>query len=159
MAAVVKQDWTTLSEISRKSGVWVALYEIADPGNLGTILRTCDGVGANGIILIGNCTDPFDPTAVRASMGALFSKILVKTGIEEFSNWIISNAKVLIGTSDHANVDYRTIKYTSDSILLMGSERQGIPPELEKICKNIVSIPMAGSCDSLNLAVATSILL
>jgi len=159
LAAVVKQKWFSLEEISKLSRSWVALYEAADPGNLGTILRTCDGVGASGVILIGNCTDPYDPTAVRASMGAVFSQKIIKSTIEEFSKWVTENSRIVIGTSDHAQIDYRKVNYVSDTILLMGSERQGIPVDLEKICDDIVSIPMRGSCDSLNLAVATSILL
>ena len=159
LAAVVKQKWFSLEEISKLSRSWVALYEAADPGNLGTILRTCDGVGASGVILIGNCTDPYDPTAVRASMGAVFSQKIIKSTVEEFSKWVTENSRAVIGTSDHAQIDYRKVNYASDTILLMGSERQGIPVDLENICNDIVSIPMRGSCDSLNLAVATSILL
>jgi len=159
LAAVIKQKWFSLDEVSILPGSLVALYEVADPGNLGTILRTCDGVGASGVILIGNCTDPYDPTAVRASMGAVFSQKTIKSTVEEFRKWVIENSRVVIGTSDHAQIDYRKGNYVSNTILLMGSERQGIPVDLEKICDDIVSIPMRGSCDSLNLAVATSILL
>jgi TrmH family RNA methyltransferase len=159
LAAVVKQKWFSLDVISKAPGFWVALYEVADPGNLGTILRTCDGVGASGVILIGNCTDPYDPTSVRASMGAVFSQKIIRSTIDEFHDCVKSNSRIVIGTSDHAQIDYRKVNYVSNTILLMGSERQGIPVDLEKICHEIVLIPMRGSCDSLNLAVATSILL
>jgi TrmH family RNA methyltransferase len=159
LAAVVKQKCFSLDEVSILTGSLVALHEVADPGNLGTILRTCDGVGASGIILIGNCTDPYDPTAIRASMGAVFSQKIIRSTSDEFRTWVTKNSRAVIGTSDHAQIDYRKVNYVSDTILLMGSERQGIPVDLEKICHDTVSIPMRGSCDSLNLAVATSILL
>ncbi len=159
IAAVVKQKWADLREIDTDMGLWVGLVEIADPGNLGTILRTCDGAGAVGVILIGNCTDPYDPASIRASMGAIFTKKIVKVTKEEFIDWVHKNETDVIGTSDKAQKDYRDLSYSRNAIILMGSERQGIPQELEDLCSKLVSIPMAGTCDSLNLAVATSIML
>jgi len=159
IAAVIRQKWIPLENIKTNGDVWVGLYEIADPGNLGTIMRTCDAVQAKGIILIDNCTDPYDPSAVRGSMGGLFSTKLCKTSSEQFNQWVENNKVRVIGTSDQAKVDYRKITYPIGMVLLMGSERQGIPETLQKICKDLVSIPMKGSCDSLNLSVATSILL
>jgi len=159
LAAVVRQKWTALNTITGQGGLWLALFEVADPGNLGTILRSMDGAGGNGIVLIGNCTDPYDPTAVRASMGAIFSKRLVKASENEFIGWVKESGKTLIGTSDRSPITFRSISYNIDMVLLMGSERQGIPPTLEKECHTLVSIPMSGVCDSLNLAVAASILI
>jgi TrmH family RNA methyltransferase len=159
LAAVIRQQWVTLERINTANGLWIALEEVADPGNLGTILRTCDAVGANGMILIGNCTDPYDSSALRASMGAIFSQNLIKTTEVEFISWIKTNNRYLIGTSDQAKIDYREIDYSVNTILLMGSERQGLSKELADTCSSIVSIPMKGSCDSLNLAVASAIML
>ena len=159
IAAVIRQRWTTFEQINAEHGLWIALDEVADPGNLGTILRTCDAVGASGMILIGNCTDPYDPSALRASMGAIFSQKLVKTTKEDFISWVKRNNRYLIGTSDHAKIDYRDANYSLDSIILMGSERQGMSKDLENSCNTVVSIPMKGSCDSLNLAVASAIML
>jgi len=159
VAAVVRQHWTELAALEPGTGKWVALHEIADPGNLGTILRTCDATGAVGVILLGNCTDPFDPVAMRASMGAVFSKKIVKATGEQFTYWVKQQKRQLIGTSDRASVDYRTIRYNTDMVLLMGSERQGLPPALEEACEALVAIPMCGVCDSLNLAVATGVML
>jgi RNA methyltransferase, TrmH family len=160
LAAVARQKWTDLSETSTlDSGIWTALYQIADPGNLGTILRTLDGMGGRGVILLDNCTDPYDPTAMRASMGALFSKQLVKMDSSTFMAWVSQKQIPLIGTSDAASQGYRQTRYSRDMILLMGSEREGIPADLEKCCNSMVSIPMVGNADSLNLAVASSIVL
>lgn len=159
LAAVIKQKWVQLDDIDPCSGVWVALYEVADPGNLGTILRSCDAVGASGVILIDNCADPYDPSALRASMGGIFSSKVIKCSLVKFIDWVKQQNISLIGTSDKAHLDFRNIKYQDNMVLLMGSERQGIPILLQEICQPVVSIPMKGNCDSLNLAVATSLLL
>jgi TrmH family RNA methyltransferase len=159
IAAIVRQKWGTLEMLNTSTNFWVALFEVADPGNLGTILRTVDGAGGEGVILIGNCTDPYDPTAIRASMGAIFAKHIVKCSENEFVKTVSSSGKYLVGASDKGSLDYHEIEYKNDTILLMGSERQGLPIILQKECKEMVSIPMSGSCDSLNLAVATSIIM
>ena len=159
IAAVIRQKWISLEDIKIYDGIWVGLYEIADPGNLGTIMRTCDAVQVKGLILIDNCTDPYDPSAVRGSMGGLFSTRLCKTSSDLFTQWVEKNNVRVIGTSDQAKTDYREIAYPMGMVLLMGSERRGIPEVLLKICKSLVSIPMKGNCDSLNLSVATSIIL
>jgi TrmH family RNA methyltransferase len=160
VAAVIHQKWTTLAEIQPKvCECWVALDEVADPGNLGTIMRTIDGAGAKGLILLDQCTDPYDPTALRGSMGAIFSVPIVKTSFDEFSEWIRQTQIQVIGTSDHGNLDYHQINYPNPLVLLMGSERQGLDQKHFDLCHKIASIPMRGRSDSLNLAVATGIML
>ena len=160
LAAVARQKWTDLDGGTKLSdGIWIALYQVADPGNLGTILRTLDGMGGTGVILLDHCTDPFDPSAIRASMGAVFFKKIIKTTSTIFIEWCKNNNIQVTGTSDSAKTDYRQYRYPPDSILLMGSEREGLPDPLAAICSEVVSIPMLGSADSLNLAVASSIVL
>ena len=160
IAAVVKQNWKTIGQFSQPmKGLWVCLWEVADPGNLGTILRTMDAVNATGLILAGNCTDPYDPAAMRASMGAIFTKTLVKSNLSDVVELVKHNNVFSVATSDAANVGYRAIRYSQDMLLVMGSERQGLPQEFEAMCNQVVKIPMLGSCDSLNLAVATAIVL
>lgn len=160
LGAIVNQNWQGLHEIDVQSNdLWVALDAIADPGNLGTIMRTTDAVGGRGIILVGDTTDPYDPGAVKASMGALFSLDLVKASWQEFHKWQQRCQIMLVGTSDHAKVDYQSIAYQRPLILLMGSERHGLSAEMERACHEIACIPMAGRSDSLNLAVATGVML
>jgi len=160
IGAVVRQSWLTLEEISLAPGaLWVALDSVADPGNLGTILRTCDAVGATGIVLLDNATDPYNPTAVRASMGAIFSQKLVKTSSERFIAWLKSHQCALIGASGAAQSNYHRFKYPDPCVLLMGSERHGLQKGQLDACDHLVSIPMVGRSDSLNLAVATAIVL
>jgi TrmH family RNA methyltransferase len=160
IAAVIVQRWEALDQI-RLAGddVWVALEATQDPGNLGTILRSCDATGCRGVILLDHTTDPYDPTALRASMGAIFSQRLVKTSFRAFAEWKALHGYTVIGTSDTAALHYREIAYPSPVILLMGSERQGLLPEHQALCDRMVSIPMSGSCDSLNVAIATAVVL
>jgi len=160
IGAVIRQNWQDLGSINvEKKDLWVALDAVADPGNLGTIMRTADGVGSRGIILLGNTTDPYDPTAVKASMGAIFSLSLAQADWDAFNTWRQTNHLTLIGTSDSAATDYQSVDYTRPLILLMGSERHGLTAEMTEACDQIVAIPMAGRSDSLNLAVATAVLL
>ncbi len=159
LAAVVNQEWEILNSASELPGPWSALIEVADPGNLGTILRTSDATGGAGVILVGHCTDPFDPIASRASMGSIFSQRILKADKSVFIEWAGKCKQRIIGTSDRAEMDYKDAKYSPESILLMGSERQGIPEDIEAICNLMVSIPMIGISDSLNLAVATSVMM
>ncbi len=159
LAAVVKQDWAILQSKTELPGEWTVLIEVADPGNLGTILRTSDATGGEGVILVGNCTDPFDSAAARASMGSIFSQKIVKAEKPVFIAWAKNNKLRITGTSDRAEVDYKDVTFSSESILLMGSERQGIPEDIKALCSVLVSIPMMGISDSLNLAVATSVMM
>lgn len=159
LAAIVCQRWHSLETVNEDKGVWVAVDRIQDPGNLGTILRTIDAVQARGLILIDECTDPYDFSAVRSSMGALFSCKLIKSTQSEFSTFVKTYNNHVTGTSDSSEIDYREINYPGNLILLMGSERQGLSESLIKVCNEVVRIPMQGNSDSLNLAVATAVCL
>jgi RNA methyltransferase, TrmH family len=165
LAAVVRQTFAKLEEVNflvsdqPASRTWVALDSVADPGNLGTILRTHDGVGGEGVILLDQSTDPYDPSSARASMGALFSQRLVKTDFSTFARWIKQAKIPLIGTSGAAHQDYASVRYPDPCILLMGSERQGLQESQLALCDEIVAIPMVGASDSLNLSVATAVVL
>ncbi len=160
IAAVAKQCWHSLNQVAKeKSSLWVALSEVADPGNLGTILRTGDAVGTNGVILLDETTDPYDPTAIRASMGAIFNQKLIRCTFGEFVAWKAKNNFSMIGTSDKAEREYRQVSYPERLILLMGSERHGLTEVQWRSCDGVVRIPMVGRSDSLNLAVATGIVL
>jgi len=160
IAAILNQRWFSLDQIHLAPGAsWVALDAVQDPGNLGTILRTHDAVGGSGVILLGHSTDPYDPTSVRASMGALFSQKLVKTDFASFARWKEDHGFPIIGTSGAALQDYHTCQYPDPCILLMGSEREGLRDHHLQLCDNIIKIPMVGRSDSLNLAIATAVVL
>ncbi|HEY3289789.1 MAG TPA: RNA methyltransferase [Anaerolineae bacterium] len=160
IGAVVRQHWETLRDARiGKEHFWVALDEPQDPGNVGTILRTSDAVGSGGVILLGHSADPYDPVALRASMGAVFSQRLVRTRFDDLLIWKLEHDYRLVGTSDRGSIDFRTARYRFPLILLMGSEREGLSAEQQAACDMMVRLPMLGRSDSLNLAVATGVLL
>ncbi|MDP8908882.1 MAG: RNA methyltransferase [Chloroflexota bacterium] len=160
LAAVVRQRWMHLDEIVPGAELaWVALEGVQDPGNLGSILRTGDAVGAGGVILLGSTTDPHDPTAVRASMGAIFGQRLVRADGDTLAAWSRRHGLQVVGTSDAATVAYTAVTYRRPMLLLMGSEREGLSPTLQALADDMVRIPMVGRGDSLNLAVATAVVL
>ncbi|MEP0407015.1 MAG: RNA methyltransferase, partial [Roseibium sp.] len=130
-----------------------------DPGNLGTIIRTVDAVGASGVILIDDCTDPFAVETVRATMGSLFHVPVVKTSATQFKGLLKSWPGTVAGTHLEGSVDYRQPEYGESVLLVMGNEQHGLSDEMAAACKTLIRIPQAGQADSLNLAVATGICL
>ena len=160
IGAVVRYRFGSLDDIPASEGrLWVALDGVGNPGNLGAIMRTCDAVGGAGLLLLGDTTDPFHPTAVRAAMGSLFALKMVHARFDEFAAWKRKQSHVVIGTTPDVKQEYRDVRYPSPAILLMGSERQGLSEQQQSVCDLLVRIPMVGTTDSLNLGVATSIVL
>ncbi|MDC0092718.1 RNA methyltransferase [Alphaproteobacteria bacterium] len=155
---VIEQKWNSLP-LNLNEGTFVALECIRDPGNLGTILRTMDAVGAKGCILLGECTDPFSYESVRASMGAIFNVNIIGVTLEDFIKWKFQNEVSLIGTSLNNADDYTKTNWKSPFILAMGNEQQGLSEKLLSCCNQIIRMPMLGSSDSLNLAVSTGVAL
>ena len=148
-----------LAELDRSlSDIWLVAQALRDPGNLGTILRTGDAVGAGGLILIDDCVDPFSVEAVRASMGAIFTQQIAQSSWVEFLDWLRSGDGELIGTSLNTDKDYQSVRYQTPTFLLIGNEAQGLPPEYEQRCDHLVKMPMMGKADSLNAAVATAVM-
>jgi TrmH family RNA methyltransferase len=140
--------------------VWVALDRVRDPGNLGTVIRTIDAVGAKGLILVGDTTDPFSLETVRATMGSVFAVPVARATVQEFLAWLKGFAGLVAGTHLKGAVDYRTVDYAGRPVLLlMGNEQQGLPDDLAAACDRLLRIPQAGRADSLNLAVATGVML
>jgi TrmH family RNA methyltransferase len=160
LMVVVKQRWEELERIRPGRGLcWLAVESVQAPGNLGTIIRTCEAVGGSGILFIGEEGDPFDPAAVRASMGALFAQKFVRTSLEKFADWKQHHQCTLVGTSPSASDDYHAVTYPKPTMLLLGCEKRGLSLEAQALCDLMVRIPMVGQTDSLNVAIATSILL
>jgi RNA methyltransferase, TrmH family len=154
-----RQPSAELDRIDRSAApLWICAQALRDPGNIGTILRTGDAVGAGGLILIDDCADPFSVEAVRASMGALFTQQIAVCRWPEFMAWLRSGEGQLVGTSLKATQDYLEPEYKQPCFLLIGNEQQGLPPDYEAECDLLVKIPMAGRADSLNAAVAAAVM-
>jgi TrmH family RNA methyltransferase len=160
VVGVFRQAFKALDQLEPQSAsCWVALHRVRDPGNLGTIVRTADAAGCGAVILVGECCDPYSVEAVRATMGSIFAVPLVKATEAEFAAWRESWPGSVVGTLLSAAVDHRSADYQAPALILMGNEQQGLPPEMAKLCDVNVKIPMRGRADSLNLAVATGIMI
>lgn len=160
VVAVFEQAFTPLEALDPNAApCWVALQAVRDPGNLGTIIRTADAAGCGGVILVGDCCDPYSVEAVRATMGSIFAVPLVKASVAEFIEWRKRWPGSVVGTLLTATTDHRAAEYRRPTMILMGNEQQGLPPELAAICDVNVKIPMRGRADSLNLSVATGIMI
>ena len=129
-----------------------------DPGNLGTMLRTADAVGAGGLVLIDDCADPFSVEAVRASMGAVFTVPLAQARWDEFRDWLRGGEGQLVAASLREPHDYREAPYAAPCFVMVGNESRGLPEAYEAECDLRVTIPMLGRADSLNAAVAGAVL-
>lgn len=159
VVGVFPEFTTALDQLDRStSPIWLVAERLRDPGNLGTILRTGDAVGAGGLILIDDCVDPFSVEAVRASMGALFTVPIAQARWEDFVPWLRSGPGQLVGLSLQTDSDYRDAAYQAPTFMITGNEAQGLPDAYESECDLLVKMPMLGKADSLNAAVATAVM-
>lgn len=159
VAGVFDQFDTGLGTLDRGSAPLVLVAQaLRDPGNLGTMLRTADAVGAGGLILIDDCADPFSVEAVRASMGAVFTVPIAQARWEEFLPWLRGGTGQLVAASLRDAVPYRGAAYRSPCFILVGNESRGLPEDYEAACDLRVTMPMRGRADSLNAAVAAAVL-
>lgn len=160
VVAVFAQVFTPLADLDPAAATcFVALHRVRDPGNLGTIVRTADAAGCGAVILVGDCCDPFSVEAVRATMGSIFAVPIAKATEAEFAGWRSSWPGSVVGTLLTADVDHRQASYAKPAMILMGNEQQGLTPDMAALCDVNVKIPMRGRADSLNLSVATGIMI
>lgn len=160
VVGVFRQRFAALADLTPQSAdVWVALHRVRDPGNLGTIVRTADAAGCGAVILVGECCDPYSVEAVRATMGSIFAVPIVRASEAEFAAWRGGWPGSVVGTLLSAAVDHRQADYVRPVLILMGNEQQGLPPEMAALTDINVKIPMRGRADSLNLSVATGVMI
>lgn len=161
VVGVFKQRFSDLDKLKPESGdTFIALDRVRDPGNLGTIIRTADAAGIKGVILVGATTDAFSIETVRATMGSIFALPILKCDVDTFLSWQNTHDISVIGSHLKGSVDYRTIDYESKpTVLLMGNEQAGLPDELASKCHQLARIPQVGDADSLNLAIATALMI
>ncbi|WP_324262535.1 RNA methyltransferase [Altererythrobacter sp. H2] len=159
VAGVYDEFDTSLAALDRAAApIWLVAQALRDPGNLGTMLRTGDAVGAGGLILIDDCADPFSVEAVRASMGAVFTQHIAQARWEEFLPWLRGGEGQLVAASLRDAVPYRGAPYAAPCFILVGNESRGLPEQYEAACDLRVTMPMRGRADSLNAAVAGAVL-
>ncbi len=161
LAAIVRKRASALAELAvRPDSVFVALHEVANPGNLGTIIRTADAAGAAGRILIGQGTDPSDPVAVKASMGAVLSvPVAAVATAGEFLAWCRDSGIAVAVTSGSGSGSLWDTPMPQPLAILFGSEGSGLAEDLLAAGDLRLRIPMTGTAESLNLAVAAGVVL
>jgi RNA methyltransferase, TrmH family len=165
LAAIVRARPVPLAGLTASPGsLFVALHDVGNPGNLGTIIRTASAAGAAGVILVGQTTDPYDPAAVRASMGAIFDVAVARAAApEDFLAWAAARQVTVAAAAARAAKSCWESEFPLPLAILLGSEGDGLPPPLLDQVGGSgglrVSIPMTGTAESLNLAVAAAILL
>lgn len=160
IGVIVRQPWSQLTDVSPQAGLcWVVLETVRSSGNLGTLIRTSEAIGGAGFILLGQRIDPFHGDVVRASMGALFHQTFVRTSFSALQQWIRHHRCQVIGASPDGTTDLHQFNYPRSTLLFLGEERQGLTQQQRDLCQHLVRIPMVGMADSLNLAVAGSLLM
>lgn len=159
VVAAFKQQHRALDALEQPgTGLWIALYEVRDPGNLGTILRTADCAGLAGIVLLQTCCDPYSVEAVRASMGSVFDIKFAHAGFDDFNSWRQKQGLTMVAASVNGTTRHDNAPYGARAVILMGNEQSGLPEPVEAKCDHLCLIPMRGGADSLNLAQATAIM-
>jgi TrmH family RNA methyltransferase len=152
---ILRQDWQPL----RVGRLWLGLESIRSPGNLGTLLRSADAAGATGLVVFGNLVDPFDPSCVRATMGSIFRHCYVRSTHHQFRKWPGRKSIRVIAATAEASEDYRQTCFCEPTMIMLGDEREGLSQAQRKTKDTYVSIPMIGTPDSLNVAMAGTLLL
>ncbi len=160
LLAVAKQPNLSLEDlVLPQNPLLVVAVSIEKPGNLGTILRSADAVGANATIVVDKVTDIYNPNVVRASVGTLFTQPVVQTSTKELFDFLNVNNIQVIATSPGADKVYTQISYSGPTAILVGSEQYGLPPFWLERAHKRVFIPMQGEADSLNAATSTTVIL
>jgi TrmH family RNA methyltransferase len=161
LAAVVRSRPLDVGAIPLPAdGVLVALHEVANPGNLGTIVRTADAAGACAVLLVGRTADPYAPAAVKASMGSLFGIPVGRfDDADTFLDWAVAHGVQVVATSGYAEQVHWDAPYRRPVAVLLGSEGDGLPEPVLARADLRVRIPMTGTAESLNLAVAAAVML
>lgn len=166
LLALVAMPENDLARIPLSENLLVVVFDRpASPGNLGTIIRSCDALQAHGLIITGHATDLFDPETISASTGSFFALPTVRLPSQrELLPWLETAKKTLgsvqiVGTDERAEQEISQQNFRSPTILIVGNETWGMSAAYRELCDVIVKIPLAGSASSLNVACATSIFL
>jgi len=163
---VLRQRWEPLPAVVRGYECWIGVEGVQTPGNLGTLLRSGEAAGATGVIVFDRSpegspsgADPYDNQVVRASMGSIFAHRMIRTTHSAFRKWPSRKELSVVGATPETTTDYRELNYRKPVVLMLGHERTGLSDGQRNTCDRFARIPMAGSPDSLNLAMAGTLML
>ena len=154
---VCKAPETELPELTGQR--YLVLDGVQDPGNVGTVWRTADAFGADGLILLGGCADPCSPKVVRSTMGAVFRLPVYQTNPEQLKAACLRAELPLYATALREDAEELGRADLSCCAVVIGSEGRGISDEMLGLCEKTLKIPMRQRCESLNAAVAASVIL
>ena len=160
IGAIARQQWSPLSRADAARGLcWLVIEQIRSPGNLGTILRTAEACGVGGIIFVGPAGDPFDPAVVRASMGGIFHLPFTRAAHAQVRHWAHARGVQIVGLSPQADRLWTDLPADRPLAIMVGEERGGLSESQRSICQLSVRLPMTGRADSLNVSIATGVML
>lgn len=160
LIAIAKMRHLSLQDLKPSKNPFLIVAEaIEKPGNLGTILRSADGAGVEGVIVSDRCTDIFNPNVVRSSVGTLFSLPVIESSTTDCIEWLKKNKIKLVAATPEAKIDYTKADFTGPLAIVVGTEQYGLSQQMKNEADILVRIPMMGIADSLNVGVATALLL
>jgi len=160
LVAVGRVKAQRLDDLPQNATALLLVIEAVEkPGNLGAILRSCDGAGVDGIIVCDAATDIYNPNTIRASLGAIFTTRVVMATNEEAAQFLKARKVKMIATSPAAQKPYWKLDAKGAIALVLGSETKGLSPFWLKKADEVLSIPMKGKIDSLNVSVSTAVIL
>jgi TrmH family RNA methyltransferase len=164
LVAAVEMPADDLDRIQAGRGfLGVVLDRPASPGNVGSIIRSADAFGANGVLVTGHAADVYDPKSVRASTGSLFALPVVRCpSHREVAVWLAAQRArgcpiAVVGTDEHGDRDLFEFDFTQPTLLAVGNETSGLSRVWRELCDAIVRIPMTGAASSLNAANAAAV--
>ena len=158
--AIAEQPTTDIETLKLSANPFLLVAEsIEKPGNLGSILRSCDAVGVDGCLVADRCTDIFNPNVVRASVGTLFTVPTYEMPSDQLLKWLKTNNIAIVATTPDTTDEYTHVDLTGPVAIAVGTEQVGLSDEWLKAADIKVRIPMNGVADSLNVAAATTLML
>lgn len=138
----------------------IAFDRPTQPGNIGTLIRSADAFGADGVIVTGHAADVYDPRAVRASTGSLFGMPTVRTpSHREVVDWLAGTGVTIVGTDEDGDTDIEDYDFAAPTLIVVGNETVGMSAAWREACDRVLSIPMSGTASSLNAANAATVVL
>ncbi len=156
--AVAKYRFASCENIDVKKGVYLYLDCVSDPGNMGTIIRSANAFGIDGIILSKGCADVFNPKVLRSTMSGIF-KVKIYQDTDNLLSALAQNGFAIVGTFPRGEFTASEFSYGDKCVIVMGNEANGISAHVESLCTHSVTIPMTNNAESLNVSVACGIML
>ncbi|TCP53680.1 TrmH family RNA methyltransferase [Tumebacillus sp. BK434] len=144
---------------NKNNPLYLVLDGIQDPGNLGTMIRTADAVGATGVFLGKTCVDLYNPKVVRSTMGSMYHLPIFEVDLELFLPAMQRQGVAVVGTAVDAKKTVYQHDFTQGTALVIGSEAHGLSAAVTALVDHNITLPMPGQAESLNAAIASSVML